>query len=88
MEFEWDENKNLSNIEKHGISFEAIASVFSNPFIEWASPEPKEARRIRLVKLKEVIFAVVYTMRQGRYRIISARKARDHEKEIYHQILS
>ena len=28
LEFEWDENKNQSNIKKHGISFEEASSVF------------------------------------------------------------
>ena len=28
MEFEWDENKNKSNIEKHGISFEEAQLAF------------------------------------------------------------
>lgn len=28
MKFEWDENKNLINIKKHGISFERAVNVF------------------------------------------------------------
>ena len=27
LKFEWDENKNQSNIKKHGISFEEASSV-------------------------------------------------------------
>ena len=30
MKFQWDERKNLSNIKKHGISFEEAAYVFSD----------------------------------------------------------
>jgi hypothetical protein len=30
MKFEWDENKNVSNIEKHGISFEQGIFVFKD----------------------------------------------------------
>ncbi|NLE00742.1 MAG: hypothetical protein GX640_12810 [Fibrobacter sp.] len=29
MKFEWDEDKNLTNIEKHGISFEEATRHFS-----------------------------------------------------------
>ena len=29
--FEWDEEKNLANIEKHGIDFEEILEVFDDP---------------------------------------------------------
>jgi len=28
--FEWDINKNISNIEKHGISFKEAATIFSD----------------------------------------------------------
>ena len=29
--FEWDKDKNLANIEKHGIAFEEILEVFDDP---------------------------------------------------------
>lgn len=32
MKFEWDAEKNASNIEKHGVSFEQAKEVFSDPF--------------------------------------------------------
>jgi uncharacterized DUF497 family protein len=28
--FEWDERKNRTNLEKHGIAFEDVLSVFAN----------------------------------------------------------
>jgi uncharacterized protein len=31
MKFEWDEDKNLANIEKHGISFEEAVQAFLDP---------------------------------------------------------
>jgi hypothetical protein len=31
MTFEWDENKNLANIEKHGVSFEESKLAFLDP---------------------------------------------------------
>jgi len=31
MEFEWDENKRLANIEKHGIDFRIAILVFFAP---------------------------------------------------------
>ncbi|MGK7930833.1 MAG: BrnT family toxin [Microcystaceae cyanobacterium] len=30
MNFEWDDPKNLSNIDKHGISFEEVKSIFTD----------------------------------------------------------
>ncbi len=31
MTFEWDENKNNTNKQKHGVSFETAARVFLDP---------------------------------------------------------
>lgn len=33
MEFEWDENKRLPNISKHGIDFRDAAKLFKNPYL-------------------------------------------------------
>jgi hypothetical protein len=33
-EFEWDTNKSLSNIDKHGVTFEEAAEVFLDPFYQ------------------------------------------------------
>jgi len=32
MKFEWDDEKNLTNQEKHGVSFEEAREVFEDPF--------------------------------------------------------
>ena len=31
MNFEWDENKNFANIQKHGVSFEDAMKAFLDP---------------------------------------------------------
>ena len=33
MEFEWDEEKNISNIKKHGLSFDEAKEVFSGVLV-------------------------------------------------------
>lgn len=33
MEFEWDENKNIANIQNHGIDFNDVIEIFSGPMI-------------------------------------------------------
>ena len=35
MKFEWDENKNQSNYDKHGIYFEEAVEVFKSDCITW-----------------------------------------------------
>ena len=93
MRFEWDEKKNQGNLKKHGISLETATAVFNDPQIyEWhdvAHSGPNrygewEDRYIALGWVDRVLF-VVYTVR-GRdeiIRMISARKARKLEIELY-----
>jgi uncharacterized DUF497 family protein len=69
-EFERDAAKAESNLVKHGVSFEA-ARVCSMMCLPGM--------------VKDVILTVVYTERDQRTRIISARKATKHEQEEYYR---
>lgn len=33
MNFEWDENKNFTNVNKHGIDFADVYRIFDGPMI-------------------------------------------------------
>ena len=84
MKFEWDENKNVINKEKHKISFETAAYVFDDPYcIEMFDFEHSidEDRYIAIGKVGEVLF-VVFTERKDTIRLISARLAT--ERELYY----
>lgn len=86
MKFEWDENKNLINKEKHKISFETAAHVFDDPYyIKMFDFEHSvdENRYIAIVKVRDVLF-VVFTERREMIRLISARLATSAEKELYY----
>jgi len=88
MEFEWDENKNNSNIEKHGISFEEAKGAFSDNDMVVKKDTRKdygEARFIGIGKVLEKVILVVYTMRKTAIRLISARKANSKEKQVYYE---
>jgi uncharacterized protein len=87
MEFEWDESKADANVRKHGISFAEAALSFRDPFaIEWIDTEALEEERIILLGMSGArILVVVYTERDHRYRIISARKATRYEQDIYYR---
>ena len=85
MLFEWDEEKNQSNIEKHGIDFSKILKIFADEnriefFDEFHSDE--EDRWQVIGKVDKILF-VVYTERGDVTRIISARKATARERRIY-----
>jgi uncharacterized protein len=85
MEFEWDEAKAAGNLEKHRISFEDAIGIFEGPVLETRSDRGAEERykAIGVVEGREI--AVIYTLREGRYRIISARRARPNERRAYRQ---
>lgn len=81
---EWDENKNRSNKEKHSLSFEDASSIFEDDNrLQYAVESRDEVRYITIGKVLKVIVAVVYTIRNFTYRIISARPARKDERKAY-----
>ena len=48
LEFEWDENKNKSNREKHSISFEKAKEAFQDEnAVEFREDSSTELRNIR-----------------------------------------
>lgn len=88
MVFEWDENKNKINIQKHGISFKEAREVFADPFAvtRWDRSQ-KEARQQIIGHIHGILLTlVVYTAREDTteetVRIISARKATTGERNI------
>ena len=85
MEFDWDENKRLSNLRKHGIDFRDIRVVFDGDtvMINDDRDDYGETRFITFGLLKGRIIAIVHTDRQNCTRIISARKASKHEQQFF-----
>ena len=87
MEYEWDDNKNQQNQAKHGIDFyDAVRIFIDGDRIEWLdNRKDYQEKRYRTVGMVfGVLLVVVYTPRNGRYRLISARKASKHERETYY----
>ena len=86
MTFEWDEEKNNINKEKHRISFETASHVFDDPYyIEMYDFEHSvdEDRFIAIGKVGEILF-VVFTERKESVRLISARLATEAERRVYY----
>jgi uncharacterized DUF497 family protein len=86
LEFEWDPGKEAANLRKHGVGFAQAAAAFQDPFaVEWIDDREDygEERVILLGMTDESVLSVVYTERDNRIRIISARRADRHEQEIY-----
>jgi uncharacterized DUF497 family protein len=87
ISFEWDDEKNKLNQEKHGILFEDARFVFNDPgkvILPDLFHGGEEERWIAIGMVNKVLF-VVYTERRECIRLISARSATKAEKEIYHE---
>lgn len=80
MEFEWDPDKAESNLEKHGIDFEDAKTIFEGPVWTRRSDRAGEERHIAVGRVEGREVAVVYTPREDRTRILSARRARTNER--------
>ena len=84
--FEWDEAKAAENYAKHGVSFELAVTVFKDPFgIERLDDRENygEDRFILIGTTEGAVLTVVYAEKDGRIRIISARRATKHEQDDY-----
>jgi hypothetical protein len=84
--FQWDEAKAAENYAKHGVSFETAIKVFGDPFAVERLDDREdygEERFILIGTAEEAVVTVVYTERNGRFRIISARRATRHEQDDY-----
>jgi uncharacterized DUF497 family protein len=82
--FEFDTNKSNVNKEKHGIDFNEAKEPWkdTNRLVipaRWVD----EIRFLMIAEYNDIVWAVIYTYRKKKTRIISVRKARNHEKEIY-----
>lgn len=87
--FEWDTNKNISNIEKHGISFKEAATVFrdtDSAILEDKNHSDEEERFWVIGFSKNTrILTVCHCFRENDsvVRIISARRAAKPEIKLY-----
>ena len=87
MEFEWDDEKSVSNRKQHGISFHEAATVFGDPLAITFSDPDHSVGEFRFLTfglcMKNRLVVVVHTERHGKTRIISARQATRYERIIY-----
>jgi uncharacterized protein len=78
--FEWDENKRVSNLEKHGFDFRDAKVVFAKgakPIVSHI--QNNEMRHLITGVLDGKYVTIIYTVRETGYRIISLRSARKGE---------
>ena len=84
MEFEFDPRKSRSNKKKHGIDFDEAQALWDDlDLMEVPARTSDEPRYLVVGRIGENHWSGVITYREDRIRIISVRRSRDEEIEIY-----
>jgi uncharacterized DUF497 family protein len=84
MEFEFDSNKSRKNKEKHDIDFVEAQALWEDPDrIEIPVATDDEPRAIVIGKIEDRHWSAITTSRSENTRIISVRRSRKKEIEIY-----
>lgn len=84
MGFEYDSEKSAENKRKHGVDFEEAQALWSDPaLLEVPARVSDEPRWVVIGKIIDRHWSAVITRRGDNMRIISVRRSRDEEVEIY-----
>ena len=84
MKFQYDSQKSRTNLDKHGIDFEVAQKLWDDPnIIEVQTRSSDETRFLIIGRLEGRHWSAVVTYRAGEIRIISARRSRETEVELY-----
>ena len=84
MEFEFDPAKSQANLAKHGIDFMDAQALWSDESrLEIPARTLDEPRSLVIGRIAEHHWSAVVTNREQRIRIISVRRSRIEEIELY-----
>jgi len=84
MRFEWDDEKSRINKTKHDIDFDAAKDLWNDPNrVEILTSYPLENRSILIGTIDKKLWTAVFTRRSDSIRIISVRRTRKKEAELY-----
>jgi uncharacterized DUF497 family protein len=86
MSFEFDPTKSASNKKKHGIDFEAAKALWNDPhLLEIEARSSDEPRFLMIGMIDGKHWSAVVTYRNEKIRIISVRRSRKEEVELYEE---
>jgi hypothetical protein len=86
MEFEFDPHKSASNKAKHGIDFEEAEELWNDPhLLEIEARATDEPRFLLIGTIRGKHWSAVVTYRDDKVRIISVRRSRKEEVELYEE---
>ncbi len=85
MEFDWDPVKAAGNLKKHGVDFaDAVSALYDDLAVTVRDDDADEQRFVTMgLDALGRLLVVVYTWRDERLRIISARRATSGERRRY-----
>lgn len=84
MKFEYDPEKNAANLAKHGIDFETAQSLWLDPdLLEIKAKTVDEPRSMIIGRIEDKHWSAIVTYRDASIRLISVRRSRDKEIDIY-----
>ena len=84
MSFEYDPQKSAGNLEKHGIDFDEAQMLWDDPeLLEVPAKTVDEQRWLVVGKIEGKHWSAVITCRQETIRLISVRRSRQEEIELY-----
>jgi uncharacterized DUF497 family protein len=87
MEFAYDPSKSAANLRKHGIDFHAAQSLWLDPaLLEIPARTTDEERFLVIALLRGKHWSAVITYRQQVIRLISVRRSRPEEVQLYEQL--
>jgi hypothetical protein len=83
-EFEYDDDKSKANLEKHGIDFQAAQELWIDPDLFEIEAKSDDERRFLVIGcISGKHWSAVVTYRNERIRLISVRRSRKKEVELY-----
>jgi len=83
-DFEFDDNKSASNLSKHGINFVSAQTLWNDPdLVEIQAISSDEPRFLVIGSIANKHWSAVITYRGNNIRIISVRRSRKPEVELY-----
>ena len=84
MTFDFDKQKSERNKEKHGIDFVEAQRIWEDPeFVMIPARTIGESRYLLIGKYDNRIWSAIFTLRNQKIRLISVRRSRKNEEEIY-----
>ncbi len=84
VEFEYDAAKSRTNADKHGVDFERAQHLWQDAgLLILPARSETEPRLLAVGRIKDHHYTAVFTERAGKVRLISVRRSRMEERDLY-----